>query len=180
MAALLCAIGVTALALALVAGSATAASNLVLNASFEQDSDSNGIPDSWGGNHLTPADKRVCNQSYAGACSFKMVGDGTIKYFYQQIPVTGGAGDSYKFTFWIKGKAIPSGGDLSIFLFISDTDGSIEVFLQVVPRGDTAWKKYVLNATSAEPYDFSFVGIREIGGPSGKLWVDTMKLVRLP
>ena len=61
-----------AIAVALFAGSAVAAGgNLVKNGSFEKDSNGDGIPNSWVGANLTPADKRVCNQSYAGTCSFK-------------------------------------------------------------------------------------------------------------
>jgi len=161
--------------------SALAAGNLVSNPSFEQDIDGNGIPDGWTPYDLTSADKRVCNQSYVGACSFKMQVDGTGKILYQDILVGGGVGESYKFTFWVKGKNIPSGDDQYIVIYFFHTDGSIESVYLIVPSGNFAWTKYVLNTTSDEPYDSLEIQINELTGSSGgKLWVDKMKLVRSP
>src|SRR3990172_12470257 len=81
-----------AFAVALLAGSALAASgNLVKNGSFEKDSNGDGIPNAWSGSALTPGDKRVCNQSQAGACSFKMVAASpyAFKNLNQCIGLTG-------------------------------------------------------------------------------------------
>src|SRR3972149_4301150 len=94
-----------AFAVALIAGSALAAStNLVKNGSFEKDGNGDGIPNDWNGVNLTLADKRVCNQSKAGSCSFKAVGDGTTKYLYQVIAVSGGSGNEFNLSAWTKGK----------------------------------------------------------------------------
>ena len=85
---LLAAFGVAALA-----GSALAAS-LVKNGSFEKDSNGDGIPNNWLGNfNFTPADKRVCNQSHAGTCSFRLVGDGNNKFLSQELAISGIDGD---------------------------------------------------------------------------------------
>ena len=173
------------LALTLLVGSALAA-NLVSNGGFETDSNGDGIPNGWTGYQLTPADKRVCNQSYVGSCSFKIVG-GTIptppfwKDLYQNIPVSGEAGESYKLTFWIKAKYVSGGGDLTIHLELLHSNGySADIAEQVVPLGNTAWHKYVLNLTSTEPYTQLYVLIIAESGSGGVLWVDKVKVVPVP
>ena len=172
-------------ALAVFVGSALAA-NLVANGSFETDSNGDGIPNGWTGYQLTPADKRVCNQSYVGSCSFKIVG-GTIptppfwKDLYQNIPVSGGAGESYKLTFWIKAKYVSGGGDLTIHLELLHSNGySADIAEQVVPLGNTAWHKYVLNLTSTDTYTQLYVLIIAESGSGGVLWVDKVKVVPVP
>ena len=159
-----------------------AAANLVVNGSFETDSEPDGIPEPWFyGPPLPPTDRRVCNQSYAGACSFRMVGDGTVKWLYQDMDLTPGpTGDKYKLTFWMKGKNIDQGGfDLLTiqFFIIHLGGGSFDVIEQVVPAGNTAWSKYSLSLTSTADYDTLRVRIFQEGGPSGKLWVDKVKAV---
>jgi hypothetical protein len=163
-----------------LAGSALAA-NLVANSSFEKDSNGDGIPNNWVGHLLTPSDKRVCNQSYVGSCSFKLVGDGTAKSLYQGIPVTGGTGESYKFTFWIKAKYVSSGGDLAIHFELLHSGGlDADIVEQVVPSGNTAWRKYVLNLTSTESYTQLYAYILAESGSGGVLWVDKVKVVHDP
>src|SRR3990172_1275029 len=111
----LAALLLVAIALAVVAGSALAA-NLVKNGSFENDSNGDGIPNSWAGFLLAPGDKRVCNQSAAGDCSFKFIGEEESKDLSQTIPVSGSAGDDFKFTVWTKGKELEGGGFTNIIV----------------------------------------------------------------
>jgi len=176
------AVAAVLLALTLFVGSALAGSgNLIKNGSFEKDNDGNGIPNNWVGNGVALTDKRVCNQSHAGECSFKIVGDGTSKALYQDITRIGGIGDSYQLTFWLRGKNIPAGGDLIIEFYIFHGDGvSEDVVQQVVPSGTTAWQKYVLNLTATESYGLLSVDIFDQSGPSGKAWFDSVKVVPSP
>ena len=172
-----------ALALAVIASGALAAGgNLVKNGSFEKDSNGDGLPNGWVyGQNIAPGDKRVCNQGHSGACSFKIVGDGTSKALYQDITRIGAIGDSYQLTFWLRGKNIPDGGDLIIEFYIFHGDGvSEDVVQQVVPSGTTAWQKYVLNLTATESYGLLSVDIFDQSGPSGKAWFDSVKVVPSP
>ena len=173
-----------ALAVAFLAGSALAASNLVKNGSFEKDSDGDGIPNNWLGNNLTLADKRVCKQSYDGSCSLKMTGDGTVKFLYQDVYSTpGGIGESYKLTFYMKGKAINQGGfDLFRvqFVILHEDGNSFDSLEQVVPQGNSPWAKYSINLTSTEVYEGVRVRIFQEGGPSGKLWIDKINVKEIP
>jgi len=105
-----------ALILAVFAASAqstrAATANLVVNGSFEKDTNGDGVPNGWIGFFLDPGDKRVCNQSKAGACSFKLVGDGSYKYIKQQIAHNGTSFDDFTLSGWMKGKDIVTGGGL--------------------------------------------------------------------
>jgi hypothetical protein len=178
--ALLCAFGAAALAVAVVVGSALAAS-LVKNGSFEKDGNGDGIPNSWTPSNLTPSDKRVCNQSYTGTCSFKTVGDGTQKHLAQLIDLTGGAGDSFELTFWAKSKAIDLGATGTIVMLVrvyyDETTFAVD---QDFSPGSSPWTKYVLEITAAEDYGLLVVELFQDDLVGGKLWVDKVKLVEVP
>jgi hypothetical protein len=159
-----------ALAVAVLAGSALAA-NLVGNGSFENGGD---IPDDWaGGGAITPADKRVCNQSYAGACSFKMVGDGDEKSLYQIGSVSGNAGDKFILKLWTKGKNVGSSGTATILLRIGTEDDK----LITLPPGNSGWTLRKISLTATEAFSSIFVSMDQ-DVTTGKLWFDKVKLTR--
>ena len=182
LAALLCAFGVAALAVAILAGSALAAgSNLVKNGSFEGGTHGNGIPNKWSGTNLTTADKRDCNQSAAGDCSFKMVGNGVSKLFKQEIAVGGLAGDEFTLSAWTKGKDVAfGGGEARVYVYFNHTDGSANSLQFGIPAGTTPWSsRYYSPATASENYDSIRIQI-QFSIDSGKIWVDKVKLVPIP
>jgi hypothetical protein len=164
-----------AFAVAVLAGSALAAS-LVKNGSFEKDSNGDGMPNGWTGSSLTSKDKRVCNQSYAGACSFKIVGDGTSKYIYQLVSLPGGTqGTNFRLTVWAKGGDFIY-GTVFIQMIISHTDGdSLDNYYVNIANG-TPWTKYTINENATE--DFQSVNVVLVSnGDSGRAWFDKVKLV---
>jgi len=167
------------LAVAIVAGNALAAStNLVKNGSFEKDSNGDGVPNQWTGINLTPADKRVCNQSKAGSCSFKMVGDGTTKYLYQVIAVSGGSGNEFNLSAWTKGKNI-TGGLAYVYVQFNHTGGGDNNVLITIPAGTSPWTLRQEPATAAADFDSITIAL-QLNADSGKVWVDKVKLVLLP
>jgi hypothetical protein len=167
---------------AILAASALAASgNLVKNGSFEKDSNGDGIPNSWNPGGLTPADKRVCNQSYAGMCSFKMIADGGNKTFYTQIAVSGLAGDEFNLSAWTKGKNIVYGAGVTqvVVLFYHTGGGSSESLFDI-PEGNSPWTlRQFSGATAAADYNTIVITLRVTAG-SGKMWLDKVKLVPAP
>ena len=170
------------LALALIAGSALAAGgNLVKNGSFEGGTHGNGIPNKWSGTNLTNADKRVCNQSAAGDCSFKMVGNGVSKLFKQEIAVGGLAGDEFTLSAWTKGKDVVfGGGEARVYVYFNHTDGSANSLQFGIPAGTTPWSsRYYSPATASENYDSIRIQI-QFSIDTGKIWVDKVKLVPIP
>jgi hypothetical protein len=174
-----------ALVLAVFAGSALAAS-LVKNGSFEKDGNGDGLPNKWLELNLTAGDKRVCNQSASGQCSFKMVGngiaDGPTKIFFQIVPVSGLDGDQYSLSFWTKGKEIVfgSGGFATVFVQFNWVGGGNNSHFFNIPSGTSAWT--LGNIPDAEALaDYSSISVSlEFDADSGKVWFDKVKLVEVP
>ena len=182
LAALLCAFGAAALA-----GSALAATgNLVKNGSFEKDGNGDGIPNNWfGGYSITSADKRVCNQSYVGDCSFKMVGDTNYKNLGQCInfvPESTVAGDKFKLKIWIKGKAIDVGaGEAQVYITFYDTGGAGQLNYDTfsIPGGTSAWAMHQVSEAATADYNQICIYL-VFEADSGKVWFDKVSLVYVP
>jgi hypothetical protein len=140
----------TALALAVLVGSALAAA-IVKNGSFEKGS--GGIPKNWLTYGFTSKDKRVCNQSKVGNCSLKQVGDGNYKQFLQDTFPVGDAGDTVLLTFWAKTKALVEGTDtIHLFVNVIHVDDSFDQGTLSLPEGDTPWTLYTVDVPVAEPF----------------------------
>ena len=178
---LLPALLLTALAMAILAGSALAATtNLVKNGSFEKDGDHDGVPNMWNGVNLTPADKRTCKQSKPGNCSFTMVGDGTNKVLLQDIFISGSALDEFDFSAWTKGKSIVYGaGEVVVYVQINYTDGDSNGWYLYIPVGTSPWTLRQIHVVSPKDYD-SIQIFLSIFSDSGKAWVDGVKLIPAP
>ena len=181
LAALLCAFGAAAFAVAVLVGSALAAGNLVANGSFENDSNGDGIPNKWSGYLLSTADKRVCNQSKAGSCSFKMNADGNYKHLIQFASYGGLAGEQFTFSAWIKVKDLVLGaGDARLVVGFGHTDGSLNEVTIGLPAGTQGWTLDSVLATADENYNEITAFIICDETTSGKLWVDKFSLVPVP
>ena len=172
-----------ALGMAVLAGSAMAAGgNLVKNGSFEKDSNGDGLPNGWVyGQNIAPGDKRVCNQSHSGACSFKMIGDANYKWIYQDIATAGLQDDIFDFTAWVKGKEIVygSGGVIRLAVEFHHTGGGSNVAQgdDISSAGTTPWTLHTLSgAPASEDFD-SITVYLAFQADSGKLWFDKVKLV---
>ena len=179
LAALLCAFGAAALA-----GSALAATgNLVKNGSFEKDGNGDGIPNAWSGSALTSGDKRVCNQSQAGACSFKMVAASpyAFKNLNQCIGLTGtNAGDEYNFRAWTKGKGLDlAGGEATLYVDFYDGGIIIDSDYYSLPAGTSPWTLRQIPATAAADYDAICIALA-LDANAGKIWFDKVSLVYVP
>ena len=175
-----------ALGMAVLAGSAMAAGgNLVKNGSFEKDSNGDGLPNGWVyGQNIAPGDKRVCNQSHSGACSFKMIGDANYKWIYQDIATSGLQDDIFDFTAWVKGKEIVygSGGVIRLAVEFHHTGGGSNVAQgdDISSAGTTPWTLHTLSgAPASEDFD-SITVYLAFQADSGKLWFDKVKLVPAP
>ena len=176
----------TALILSLFAASAqstqAATANLVKNGSFEKDTNGDGVPNSW--TRFFPAtatDKRVCNQSHAGACSLRLVGDLDTKDFRQEIPVNGLANDEYILSVWTKKKdLVLGGGQARLSIQFHHTDGSSNFTVILILAGSATWTlSQYSQAHSTENFDSITVFVH-ISADSGKVWFDKVKLVEVP
>jgi hypothetical protein len=160
-----------------LAGSALAASgNLVKNGSFEKDTNGDGVPNRWTLFSTIPSHKRVCNQSYAGECSFKF-GEATYDYLYQTVSINGLAGDEFTLSLWAKTKDLVVGaGSYYYSIEIFHTDASSDTSGAGLNDGTTGWSNYQNSIVATEAYD----GIQVLiwfDPDSGKAWFDKVKLV---
>jgi len=166
-----------ALTLAVLASSALAANNLLRNGGFEKDTNGDGVPNGWTRLYTVPSHKQVCNQSYAGACSFKF-GQATYNYLYQNISVNGLAGDEFTLSLWAKTKDLVVGGGsyyYSIEIFHTDNISS-DTSGAGLNAGTTGWSKHQNGLVASESYDEIQV-IIFFNPDSGKAWFDKVKLV---
>lgn len=168
---------------AIVPGASAAGTNYVLNGSFEKDADFDGVPNNWTGFALSPADKRVCNQSYAGSCSFKFVGDGIEKQLHQTYTVSGFGGDKFRFSVWTKGKNIVNGvgaAAVSVNIYYTAGDPPYDYWFFTTPVGTTPWTLHKFTVTADRAYDAISVIFQQYSAVTGKIWFDKAKLVPLP
>ena len=157
-----------------------ATTNLVKNASFEKDSNGDGVPNNWNGSNLTPADKRVCNKSYVGSCSFRMIPDASQAELYQFIAVSGNADDQFTFSAWTLTKDIDlAAGGIAGYLQINLTGGGTSFQQFEIPAGTSPWTLRQVSVTASAGFDSIYVGLVS-GATSGKVWFDKLKLVELP
>ena len=160
------------LMLALVATSALAYDlTKVKNPSFEKDTNGDGIPNAWSDAGLTAKDKRVCNQSFSGACSFRLVGDSTSNYLYQvTLYSSGPAGVEETLSVYTKGKSIV-GSWARVWLNFNQTDGGNDWFYVELPSGNSGWTYREVAGTATENFDSISVWL-DMSATSGKMWVD--------
>lgn len=149
--------------------------NFITNGSFESGP---ALPNGWLAGALGAGDKRVCNQSYAGACSFKMVGDSTYNYISQAIPLTNtDAGNEFKLKVWTKGKSLAlGGGEATIYVQFYNGGIAGNYAAISIPSGTSGWTLRQVSATAGADYDTVYI-FPVLNANSGKAWFDKLSLV---
>ena len=170
------------LCFAFLAGSVHSASaydlTKVKNKSFEKDTDGDGIPNAWAGIGLSAADKRVCNQSHAGSCSFKMVGigGGGTKFLCQTALYSSGpVGIIATLSALTKAKDLSGGGASWVYMYFQHTDGSTNIVGFLLTSGTSPWTYHEASGAALEAFDFMAI-CQYTDNFSGKFWVDDVKL----
>jgi hypothetical protein len=168
-----------AFVLAVFASSALAGA-LLKNGSFEKDGNGDGIPNQWDDFSIVIDPKRVCNQSYAGECSLKVVMDGNNKLLQQLMYVGGNSGDTFKLDFWVKRKQLVWGsGSVRIGFFFHHPDNSVESNYYYLNAGTAKWTHVIVFPSAAQDYDYMYIHILS-DAQSGKAWFDKFRLVAEP
>jgi hypothetical protein len=169
------------LCFALLAGSVLSAGaydlTKVKNKSFEKDTNGDGIPNAWNRGGTIPG-KRVCNQAYAGSCSYRMVGDGSSGYLYQETLYSSGpAGVTATLSAWTKGKSVVIGGGYAnVLLFFDHSDASSNSCFFNIPAGTSPWTMGDVTCAATESFDNIQIWL-QANLDSGKIWVDKVKIV---
>ena len=143
------------------------------NKGFEKDSNGDGIPNAWSKLFAPASDKRVCNQSYAGSCSYKMVGDGSDNWLHQTTLYSSGpAGIQATISAYTKGNSI--GGGARVWVTFNHSDGSQNSVYFSLPAGSSPWTYRQNTGTADESFDSMSIWLESYG--SGKMWVDNVGL----
>ena len=100
------------------------------NASFELDSDGNGIPDHWKGIRLTSQDGQDGSYAKEGGYSFKITGAaGVKKGLRQRISLSGDASERFLLSGWSRAEGPdPDGGYHGLMAMVRYSDGTREGF----------------------------------------------------
>jgi CSLREA domain-containing protein len=161
-------------------------SSILKNGSFEDDTLSPALlPDFWtlkkgvlnGSN-----DGQVCNESFAGNCSMKIVGNGNTKQLIQALDVipSGSAGDNFTLKFYEKTWGLSGGGKHMMTLRITNTDGSkLTQNITLPASGGADWTEYSTAVTTTKPYKKIEV-ILKYGKSTGIIWLDAVSLAKTP
>lgn len=116
------------------------------NASFELDSDGNGIPDHWKGIRLTSQDGQDGSYAKEGSYSFKITGaSGVKKRLRQRISLSGDASQQFLLSGWSRAEGPdPDGGYHGLIAAVRYNDGTRGRFR--VPFSITRQKMQVTHA----------------------------------
>jgi hypothetical protein len=146
------------------------------NRSFEDGSDGDGIPDDWEGSQLTSRDKRDCDVSYTGNCSFRFRGEGKSKVLMQDIYIDNGEEDDrLTLTVWARGQDVPAGETFSAELVIFYDDGSKERRTLDFDPTKTKWQSATDRGKAKKAYGTLRIRLM-YEGTDGKVWFDNVYL----
>ncbi|NLG49038.1 MAG: DUF4012 domain-containing protein [Chloroflexi bacterium] len=130
-------------------------SNLVVNPSFEEDADGDGLPDGWEAEGLAASDGLVTDYAHAGARSLYLLGDPQgEKVIRQRIPVSGEAGTRYRISTMSRGENIlTNGGPYAMIVTLQPEQGPAERTVATFPALTHDWATAGSGEVLAEWWD---------------------------
>ncbi|MGH2543355.1 MAG: Ig-like domain-containing protein, partial [Ardenticatenaceae bacterium] len=153
--------------------------NCLLNASFEQDSDGNGIPDGWAALNLGQDDRLTDAVAYEGAYSFEIVGRRTARKALASLPCAGGsAGQQHLVSGWSRSEGAQLQGYYGLAVRYTYTDGTVGNVFLPFGTGDHGWQPALLVTEATRSYDqvqFLVLYSRQ----RGVAWFDQMRLMEV-
>ncbi len=158
--------------------------NLIDNAGFERDNDSNNMPDNWDASgNLTANDKLDQNinpeddKVHTGKYSFKMTGEsGKNKYIKQRVYISGDDNTKLTLSGWSKQEgASSSGGNYTLQVQVNYTAGGSSVFANDFSKSASGWQHV---AAKIEPTAaFNSIDVFYLyNNQAGTAWFDAMRL----
>lgn len=115
----------------------------VLNGSFEIDTNSDFLPDSWTQKFLQlGSDGRNCASAAVGPCSVVMQGNGTEKILSQTINRSGIAGDDINASLYAQATSVPGGGSFKMVVTVTYFDATTASVTVNLPTGLSGWTQY--------------------------------------
>jgi len=152
-------------------------SNLLSNASFEVDSDGDGIPDHWSGSSLASQDRRDGSYAKAGSYSFKITGaSGVYKNLRQRISLSGDASKRFLLSGWSRAESTdPGGGYYGLTAGVRYSDGTTGWFSVPFTKSSHDWQYVERVVVPSKP--FSAVDVYLLYyDQAGTAWFDAVQL----
>ncbi len=149
---------------------------LLLNCSFEEDTDADLVPDFWepGSLSVGPALNRdsIDTGTFTdGVQSMRFYNDGKLT---QVVPVDGLAGDDITLTFDTRGTDVRSSGKYRVTVKLHYVGGGSNSYIINLPVGTNDWISYILPITAPRDYDSITVEIKFT--KKGTVWFDNFLL----
>jgi streptogramin lyase len=157
--------------------------NLMPNGGFNTYPGTSSIPQYWSAKNFSSGDGKNITSVEEGSASIRINGNGATKTLSQMVVLQGVAGESFTFSFWVKGNAIPTSTSCS---------ASIQFYKEPVRKGSgtplsLVYSKYIpcptgsfaflqKSATFSVPdrYD-EFLVTFSYSASSGSVWFDDAK-----
>lgn len=138
------------------------------------------IPRYWQAGGFAPTDGKYTAAVQEGTASVKIDGaSGVSKNLYQVLPIIGVAGDSYTFSYWVKGTAIPADANFcrgQVFVYNDSTLVTAQTIDCPIHTYADFEKKTL---TFTVPNDYNKVIVRfTYSKPTGRVWFDMVSLVK--
>jgi hypothetical protein len=150
---------------------------LIKNASFEKDTNKDGIPNNWKGVKLSKDDGRTCTVARHKSCSFKMVGTGKSKQLTQTMLMGGLAGESFTLKAFSKASQATGAGKYSVKVMVKHIDGTSMARVLNFSVGTHNWESKQVTFKTKKPYTRMIVTII-YSKPKGTVWFDKLALVK--
>jgi hypothetical protein len=135
------------------------------------------IPTDWKALNFSATDGKSTTRK-EGKYAVQIAGAaGITKTLAQTLALSGVTGDSFTFSFWVRGASIPAAGlcQGQVILY----SGSAKKLTKTIPCGSlsSAFKKKTLTFTSTSAYDKVVIKFT-YGKASGTVWFDLASLIR--
>jgi hypothetical protein len=150
----------------------------ILNGGFNTYPAGKKIPTSWKVVKFSTSDGKNTTVKKEGTASVRITGTGVSKTLSQTLMIFGSTGDAFTFSFWVKGKSIPTSGvcRAQILFYNGATLNPVKPTINCV-KGTYGFNQKSLAFTA--PGDYTKIIIRfTYTKASGQVWFDAVSLSR--
>jgi len=150
----------------------------ILNGGFNTYAGASKIPASWKAVNFSMADGKTATVKQEGAASVRIRGAGINKTLSQTLMISGLKDDAFIFSFWVKGRFIPTAGVCRAqILFYNGATLNPTRKTVNCGNGTYAFKQKPLSFNA--PGDYTKIVVRfTYSKASGWVWFDAVSLVR--
>jgi len=149
-----------------------------LNGGFNTYPTGKKIPTNWKAVNFSTTDGKSTTVKQEGTASVRITGAGVNKTLSQTLILNGSSGDTFEFSFWVKGKSIPTAGvcRAQILFYNGATLNPIKPTINCV-KGTYSFNQKSRTVTA--PGDYTKIVVRfTYSKASGRVWLDAVSLTK--